>query len=100
MMGAQGCPLLHQSRAAYHRNVQRVAPQPAVERVQGLIRWVSAPETRDHRRGYLIAVAAVVVVVTIRTVLQVALEDLAPTFIVFLGAVIVVALFAGTGPAP
>lgn len=91
--------MLHQSRAAYHRTVQRVAPQPAVERVQGLIRWVSAPEARDHRRGYLIAIAVVVVVVTIRAVLQVTLEDLAPTFIVFLGAVIVVALFAGTGPA-
>ncbi|MCL4242986.1 MAG: DUF4118 domain-containing protein [Dehalococcoidia bacterium] len=79
--------------------MQRVAPQPAVQRVQGLLRWVSAPEARDHRRGYLIGVAAVVVAVAIRAVLQVALEDLAPTFIVFLGAVIVVALFAGTGPA-
>jgi K+-sensing histidine kinase KdpD len=60
---------------------------------------VSAPEAKDRRRGYLIGLASVVGVVTIRAVLQVTLEDLAPTFIVFLGAVIVVALFAGTGPA-
>lgn len=79
--------------------MQRVAQQPAVERVQGLIRWVTAPEISDHQRGYLVGALAIVVVVAIRVVLQVTLEDLAPTFIVFLGAVILVALFAGTGPA-
>ncbi len=79
--------------------MQRVAQQPAVERVQGLIRWVTAPEISDHRRGYLAGALAVALVVAVRVVLQVTLEDLAPTFIVFLGAVIIVALFAGTGPA-
>lgn len=97
--GASQRALLRQSLATYHRCVQRVAPQPAVERVQGLLRWVTAPDARAHRRGYLIGVAAVVAAVAIRTVLQVTLEDLAPTFIIFLGAVIVAALFAGTGPA-
>lgn len=76
-----------------------MAQQPAVERVQGLIRWVTAPEISDHQRGYLVGALAVVFVVAIRAMLQVTLEDLAPTFIVFLGAVILVALFAGTGPA-
>lgn len=79
--------------------MQRVAQQPAVERVQGLIRWVTAPEISDHRRGYLAGALAIALVVAVRVVLQVTLEDLAPTFIVFLGAVIIVALFAGTGPA-
>ncbi|HML97327.1 MAG TPA: ATP-binding protein [Tepidiformaceae bacterium] len=79
--------------------MQRVAQQPAVERVQGLIRWVTAPEISDHQRGYLVGALAVALVVAIRAVLQVTLEDLAPTFIVFMGAVILVALFAGTGPA-
>jgi K+-sensing histidine kinase KdpD len=79
--------------------MQRVAQQPAVERVQGLIRWVTAPEISDHRRGYMAGAIAVALVVAVRVILQVTLEDLAPTFIVFLGAVILVALFAGTGPA-
>jgi len=79
--------------------VQRVAQQPAVERVQGLLRWVSARETSDHRRGYLIGLLAIAAALAVRTVLQVAIQDIGPTFIIFLGAVIAVALFGGTGPA-
>lgn len=79
--------------------VQHVAPHPPLERVQGLIRWVSAPETSDNRNGYLLSLLAVAAALSTRAVLQVLLDDLGPAFIVFMGAVIIVALFAGTGPA-
>lgn len=79
-------------------NVPVTDPAPST-RGEGLLRWFSRPIMSRALNGYVVAIGVVAAAATLRALLGLMFSDLSHTFIVFFGAVMVVAFFVGRGPA-
>lgn len=87
--------------SAYHRPMEALPAYPrdpgAIPSPQGALAWIRKPG-RSWHTDYLIAGALVAVMALFRWALGLALDDLAPTYILFLGAVTAASILT-SGPA-